>query len=93
MLAKVRDRNVITIPSEIIKAAGIKPGDDVEIIMEADGSIRLVPVLVIPKDQAWFYSEHWQKAMVEASKEASSGKIKTYDSPEDFFTLVENEME
>lgn len=93
MLAKVRDRNIVTIPSEIIKAAGIKPGDDVEIIMEADGSIRLVPVLVIPKDQAWFYSEHWQKGMAEASKEVSSGKIITYDSPEDFFTLVENEKE
>ncbi|MDD3023945.1 MAG: AbrB/MazE/SpoVT family DNA-binding domain-containing protein [Syntrophomonadaceae bacterium] len=93
MLAKIRDRNIITIPSEIIKAAGIKPGDDVEIIMETDGSIRLVPVLVIPKEQAWFYSEHWQKGMAEASKEVSSGKIITYDSPEDFFTLVENEME
>ncbi len=93
MLAKIRDRNIITIPSEIIKAAGIKPGDDMEIIMETDGSIRLVPVLVIPKEQAWFYSEHWQKGMAEASKEVSSGKIITYDSPEDFFTMVENEME
>jgi len=35
---------------------------------------------------------YW-KAMAEAFKEANSGKIKSYDSPEDFFTLVENEME
>jgi hypothetical protein len=35
---------------------------------------------------------YW-KAMAEAFKEANSGKIKSYDSPEDFFTLVENKME
>ncbi|MDD3023950.1 MAG: hypothetical protein PHE26_08640 [Syntrophomonadaceae bacterium] len=49
-------------------------------------------IKVIPKEQAWFYSEHWQKGMAEASQEVSSGKIITYDNPEDFFTLVENEM-
>ena len=93
MLAKVRDRNIITIPGEIVKAAGIKPGDEVEFIVEPDGSIRLVPVLVIPMDQAWFYSEHWQKAMAQVARELSDGKIMTYENPDDFFALIENETE
>lgn len=61
--------------------------------METDGSIRLVPVLVIPMDQAWFYTEHWQKSMAQAARELSEGKIMTYEKPDDFFTLVEKEME
>ena len=50
MLAEIRGRSQITIPSEIIKKLGISEGDKFE-IMERDGGIFLCPVVVYPKDK------------------------------------------
>ena len=50
MLAEIRGRSQITIPSEIIKKLGISEGDKFD-IMERDGGIFLCPVVVYPKDK------------------------------------------
>ena len=50
MLAEIRGRSQITIPSEIIKKLGISEGDKFD-IMERDGGIVLCPVVVYPKDK------------------------------------------
>lgn len=50
MLAEIRGRSQITIPSEIIKKLGISEGDKFD-IMEKDGGIFLCPVVVYPKDK------------------------------------------
>ena len=50
MLAEIRGRSQITIPSEIIKKLGIWEGDKFD-IMERDGGIFLCPVVVYPKDK------------------------------------------
>ena len=50
MLAEMRGRSQITIPSEIIKKLGILEGDKFD-IMERDGGIFLCPVVVYPKDK------------------------------------------
>ena len=50
MLAEIRGRSQITIPSEIIKKLGISEGDKFD-IMERDGGISLCPVVVYPKDK------------------------------------------
>lgn len=50
MLAEIRGRSQITIPSEIIKKLGISEGDKFEVI-EKDGGIFLCPVVVYPKDK------------------------------------------
>ena len=50
MLAEIRGRSQITIPSEIIKKLGISEGDKFD-IMERDGVIFLCPVVVYPKDK------------------------------------------
>ena len=50
MLAEIRGRSQLTIPSEIIKKLGISEGDKFD-IMERDGGIFLCPVVVYPKDK------------------------------------------
>ena len=50
MLAEIRGRSQITIPSESIKKLGISEGDKFD-IMERDGGIFLCPVVVYPKDK------------------------------------------
>lgn len=50
MLAEIRGRSQITIPSEIIRKLGISEGDKFDIV-EKDGGIFLCPVVIYPKEK------------------------------------------
>lgn len=49
-----------------------------------DGVLELRPVVPIPIDQAWFWSKRWQKMEREAERDIEQGKIKRFDSADDF---------
>lgn len=78
MLAEIRGRSQITIPSEIIKKMGICEGDKFD-IMEKDGGIFLCPVVVYPKDKL--------VKIAKLIKESASNIAdqKSYDTVEDMF--------
>ena len=48
MLAELRTKSQVTIPKELVTKLGIREGDKFE-IMEKDGVIQLIPVVVYPK--------------------------------------------
>ena len=76
MLIKLRDRSQITIPKSIIEILGIKGNDDLNIGIEND-EIVISPVVAIPKDQAWFWTDEWQQREKEVDEDIKFGKIKT----------------
>ena len=77
MLAEIRGRSQITIPSEIIKKLGISEGDKFD-ITERDGGIFLCPVVVYPKDKI-------EKLARLVKKSAADTNNKTFDTVEDMF--------
>lgn len=89
MLTRLRERNVVTIPTAIIKQLKLRPGDEVEVSLE-DGSIKLTPVVVIPKEQAWFYQDHWQNGMAQAMDDIKKGRINKYDNAQELFAVCES---
>ena len=78
MLAEIRGRSQITIPSEIIKKLGISEGDKFDII-EKDGGIFLCPVIVYPKDKLLKIAKMIKDSEIELSKQES------FDTVEDMF--------
>ena len=78
MLAELRSRSQITIPSEIIKKLGICEGDKFEII-EKDGGIFLCPVIVYPKDKLLKIAKLIKDSETDISSQES------FDSVEDMF--------
>ena len=79
MLAEIRGRSQITIPSEIIKKLGISEGDKFE-IMEKDGGIFLCPVVVYPKDKIA------KIAKILKESENDTKKKTVFESVEDMFS-------
>lgn len=77
MLAEIRGRSQITIPSEIIKKLGISEGDKFD-IMERDGGIFLCPVVVYPKEKI-------EKLARIVKKSVADTNNKTFDTVEDMF--------
>ena len=78
MLAEIRGRSQITIPSEIIKKLGISEGDKFEVI-ERDGGIFLCPVVVYPKDKLL------KIAKLIKDSEAQPSEQNSFDTVEDMF--------
>ncbi len=78
MLAEIRGRSQITIPSEIIKKLGITEGDKFD-IMEKDGGIFLCPVVVYPKNKLAEMARIIKKSETDIQNQA------VFNSVEDMF--------
>jgi AbrB family looped-hinge helix DNA binding protein len=75
----VQSRGVIAIPTAIRRHFGLdQPGAQVEVI-ERDGEIVLRPHVAIPADQAWFWTERWQRLEREADEAVVNGNIAVAD--------------
>ena len=70
---KIGFKRQITIPTQIFKQLSLKEGDFLEVKVEENG-IRMVPQKLIPKDQAWFWTEEWQEGEREAEEDIRSGR-------------------
>jgi AbrB family looped-hinge helix DNA binding protein len=84
MLTEIRSRSQITIPSEIIKKLNLKQGDTLDVTVE-DDQIILRPVVVVPKDQAYFWSKEWRQDEKQIQSDIENDKIKSAQSKDELF--------
>ena len=73
-LTKVKKRHQITLPKSFREELDIQEGDYLEIIKK-DNQLVLIPQVVIPKSQRYFYTKEWQKDETEVNKQIAEGKI------------------
>jgi bifunctional DNA-binding transcriptional regulator/antitoxin component of YhaV-PrlF toxin-antitoxin module len=92
MTIKVRERGTITLPAALRKAARLdRPDSQVEARLREDGVIELIPVVMIPADQAWYWTEEWQAGEREVDEEIARGEGRVFDSAEEMFDTLERE--
>lgn len=83
---KLRKRGVLTIPEETRRRMKLdEPGTVIELIEREDGVLELHPKVAIPADQAWFWSERWQRMEREVDEHVERGETTVHESDEDFF--------
>ena len=80
---QVRSNGQITLPSGVRRKANIKEGDLLEIVVEADGTLRLVPKIAINRSQAYFWTRRWQEGEREADDDLIEGRFEDFSSMED----------
>jgi len=73
-LTKINERGQLTIPAELRKVLHCEPGDYVEVVMDKD-VLKVIPKMVIDKDQAWFWTKEWQEGEREAGRDLKAGKM------------------
>lgn len=71
---RFKRKSQVTIPHEIVQALNLHEGDNLQCRLE-DGKIVFVPMVSIPKDQAWFWSEEWQKEEQEVEEHIKAGRL------------------
>ena len=68
----------MTIPHEFVEALNLKEDDTIQYRLE-DGKIVFVPMISIPKDQAWFWTEEWQKEERKVEQQIREGRLTSYE--------------
>ena len=86
----LQSRGLIALPSELRRRMHLdEPGAQVEILERADGVIELRAVLPVSADQAWFWTEHWQRREREVDELVARGEVAVHESTDDFLTHLD----
>lgn len=84
MLVDLKQKSQVTIPRGLVKKLNLKVGDKLE-IEERNGRLIITPVVVVPKDQAWFYNPEWQEEEREVDRQKAEGKLHKASGKEELF--------
>jgi len=79
----------VTLPPEIRAALHVRSGDELEFVVEEDGTVTVRGYVSIPADQAWFFTPEWQAGEQEAREQATRGEGEYYDNEDDFLAAFE----
>jgi AbrB family looped-hinge helix DNA binding protein len=86
---QVRSNGQITLPTSVRREAHIKEGDLLEVILNQDGSLRLVPKVAIDRAQAYFWTQRWQQGEMEAQADLQQGRYQDFENMDDFIRSLE----
>jgi AbrB family looped-hinge helix DNA binding protein len=88
---QVRSNGQITLPTSVRRQAKLREGDILEVIVEEDGSVRLIPKVAIDRSQAYFWTERWQAGEQEAKDDINAGRFQDYRNMNDFLESLKEE--
>ena len=84
MIATMRKRSQITIPSEIVTKLGLSEGDQLDVV-ERDGTIVLSPMAVYPTA----YINKLRKEVDDIKAKIASGEQPVFDTVDALFESLE----
>ncbi len=87
---QIRSNGQITLPTSVRRQAHLKEGDLLEVLVEEDGSLRLVPKIAIDRSQAYFWTERWQQGEREAEEDLRAGRYKQFASMDEMIREMES---
>lgn len=78
-LLSIQSRGTIALPADLRRRLHLdQPNAQVELI-ERDGRVELLPVVAVPADQAWFWTDRWQRMEREADADVAAGRTTVVD--------------
>lgn len=88
--AQLRRKSQLTLPAEVREALHVEEGDELEFVVDAEGTVRVRGLAVIDAEQRWFWTAEWQAGEREASHEIADGKLPVFDDVNDMFDALES---
>ena len=83
---------MITLPAELRRRLRLDRDDArLEIVEREDGVIELRPSVVVPADQAWFWTERWLKMEKEADADIAAGRVSEAEGLDDLVSILEEQ--
>lgn len=87
-LIRLRPKGQLTLPDSVRRLAHVDEGDVFEVSVEEQG-IVLRPKKLIDADQAWFWTEAWQRGERRAGEDIRQGRVSPALGADDFLDSLE----
>ncbi len=88
-LVKVTTDGQIAIPPDVRQAVSIQEGDYVAVRFMRD-AIVLIPQKIIDQEQAYFWTETWQRGERQADADILAGRVHSFQDVEDLITDLDS---
>ena len=85
----LRGKGQLTLPPEVRAALHVEPGDELEFEIAGAGAVTVRGLKMIPADQAWFWSESWQRGEREASDDVRADRVETFKDDQSFLDFIQ----
>lgn len=89
MLRKLGQNYQIALPKEIVRDMHLNVNDYVDIHVR-DNEIIIEPQVVIPKDQAYFYTSQWQEEEQKAGEDIAKGRVTKTKNVKELFKKLDS---
>ena len=86
MITELRKKSQITIPKEVVLKLGLKEGDKLEIV-EMDGEIKIIPIVVYPKR----YLAELKEEIIDIKTKIKLSDQLAFDNVDDLFKQLNSE--
>jgi AbrB family looped-hinge helix DNA binding protein len=90
---QIRSNGQITLPTTVRRQAHLNEGDLLEVTVEPDGSLRLIPKVAIDRSQTYFWTSRWQQGEREAEEDLRAGRYQDFSSAGDLIKALKDDME
>ena len=88
----VRKRGVIRLPADLRRRLRLdEEGTRLEIVERDDGVVELRPSVVVPAEQAWLWTKHWQAMEREAGGDIEAGRVERAKTAEELFEILDDQ--
>jgi AbrB family looped-hinge helix DNA binding protein len=85
---RLRGRGQITLPPQIRKQLQVREGDDVMFYVTEKGQVVVDQVRVINPEQAWFWTERWQKMEREVQEDIDAGNLLEFENVDELIKYL-----
>lgn len=85
--AHLGKRSQLVLPKAVVESMNLHEGTEFSVDV-VDGRIVLEPMISIPRSQAWFWTESWQKAEREAEEDVKNDRLGTIRTEKELETYL-----
>jgi len=89
--SRLREKGQITLPNKIRSLLKAKEGDELLFYQDQTGKVVVDRAQMVPPDQAWFWSQRWQKMEREIQSDIDQNRIVQNKNVDEFIAYLNRE--
>lgn len=84
LILGLQTRGTLALPADLRRRHHLdEPGAQVRVVERDDGVLELHPLTAVPADQAWFWTQRWQRMEREADADVEAGRVTRHGTVEE----------
>jgi len=86
----VQSRGTVSLPVQLRRRLHLDQADSqIKLIEHDDGRVELIPIVTVPADQAWFWTERWQAMEREADADIAAGRVAVVEGADELIAHLD----